>query len=34
MIPILLIEDQVELCQILKDTLALYGFDVTYAHEW
>ena len=31
MIPILLIEDQVELCQILKDTLALYGFDVTYA---
>ena len=33
MIPILLIEDQVELCQILKDTLALYGFDVTYAHN-
>ena len=31
MIPLLLIEDQVELCQILKDTLALYGFDVTYA---
>lgn len=31
MIPILLIEDQVELCVILKDTLALYGFDVTYA---
>jgi two-component system response regulator TrcR len=31
MIPILLIEDQVELCQILKDTLALYGFEVTYA---
>lgn len=31
MIPILLIEDQVELCQILKDTLAIYGFDVTYA---
>src|SRR5215212_7297453 len=31
MIPILLIEDQVELCQILKDTLALYGFDVVYA---
>jgi DNA-binding response OmpR family regulator len=31
MIPILLIEDQVELCQILKDTLALYGFDVSYA---
>jgi two-component system, OmpR family, response regulator TrcR len=31
MIPILLIEDQVELCQILKDTLALYGFDVRYA---
>ena len=30
MIPILLIEDQVELCQILKDTLSLYGFDVTY----
>jgi DNA-binding response OmpR family regulator len=28
-----LIEDQVELCQILKDTLALYGFDVTYAHN-
>jgi two-component system, OmpR family, response regulator TrcR len=33
MIPILLIEDQVELCQILKDTLALYDFDVTYAHN-
>lgn len=31
MIPILLIEDQVELCEILKDTLAIYGFDVTYA---
>src|ERR1044071_8579915 len=31
MIPILLIEDQVELCQILRDTLSLYGFDVTYA---
>ncbi len=31
MIPLLLIEDQVELCQILKDTLALYDFDVTYA---
>ena len=31
MIPILLIEDQVELCQILKDTLSLYGFEVTYA---
>ena len=31
MIPILLIEDQVELCEILKDTLSLYGFDVTYA---
>jgi two-component system, OmpR family, response regulator TrcR len=31
MIPILLIEDQVELCEILKDTLALYGFEVTYA---
>jgi len=31
MIPILLIEDQVELCEILKDTLALYDFDVTYA---
>jgi DNA-binding response OmpR family regulator len=31
MIPILLIEDQLELCQILKDTLSLYGFDVTYA---
>jgi DNA-binding response OmpR family regulator len=31
MIPILLIEDQVELCEILKETLALYGFDVTYA---
>jgi DNA-binding response OmpR family regulator len=33
MIPILLIEDQVELCEILKDTLSLYGFDVTYAHN-
>jgi two-component system, OmpR family, response regulator TrcR len=33
MIPLLLIEDQVELCQILKDTLAIYGFDVTYAHN-
>ena len=33
MIPILLIEDQTELCQILKDTLSLYGFDVTYAHN-
>jgi len=31
MIPLLLIEDQVELCQILKDTLSLYDFDVTYA---
>jgi two-component system, OmpR family, response regulator TrcR len=31
MIPILLIEDQVELCQILRDTLSIYGFDVTYA---
>lgn len=31
MIPILLIEDQVELCEILKETLALYGFEVTYA---
>jgi DNA-binding response OmpR family regulator len=31
MIPILLIEDQVELCEILKDTLVLYDFDVTYA---
>jgi two-component system, OmpR family, response regulator TrcR len=31
MIPILLIEDQVELCEILKETLALYGFDVSYA---
>jgi two-component system, OmpR family, response regulator TrcR len=31
MIPLLLIEDQVELCEILKDTLALYGFDVKYA---
>ena len=31
MIPILLIEDQVELCEILKDTLSLYGFDVSYA---
>ena len=31
MIPILLIEDQVELCVILRDTLSLYGFDVTYA---
>ncbi len=33
MIPILLIEDQEELCVILKDTLSLYGFDVTYAHN-
>lgn len=33
MIPILLIEDQVELCKILKDTLSLYDFDVTYAHN-
>ena len=33
MTPILLIEDQVELCLILKDTLSLYGFDVTYAHN-
>jgi len=33
MIPILLIEDQVELCEILKDTLSLYGFEVTYAHN-
>lgn len=33
MIPILLIEDQVELCQILKDTLALYDFDVSYVHN-
>jgi two-component system response regulator TrcR len=33
MIPILLIEDQIELCQILKDTLSIYGFDVTYAHN-
>ena len=33
MTPILLIEDQVELCKILKDTLSLYGFDVTYAHN-
>ena len=33
MTPILLIEDQVELCEILKDTLALYDFDVTYAHN-
>src|SRR6187200_3359914 len=31
MIPILLIEDQVELCEILKDTLSLYDFEVTYA---
>lgn len=31
MIPILLIEDQVELCEILKDTLSLYDFDVSYA---
>src|SRR5215212_5421244 len=31
MIPILLIEDQVELCEILKDTLYLYGFDLAYA---
>ena len=33
MIPILLIEDQVDLCKILKDTLSLYGFDVDYAHN-
>jgi DNA-binding response OmpR family regulator len=33
MIPILLIEDQVELCQILKDTLSLYDFDVSFAHN-
>ena len=33
MIPILLIEDQVELCQILKDTLGLYGFEVQFAHN-
>lgn len=33
MIPVLLIEDQVELCQILKDTLSLYGFEVSYAHN-
>jgi two-component system, OmpR family, response regulator TrcR len=33
MIPILLIEDQVELCQILKDTLAIYGFDVSFEHN-
>ena len=33
MIPVLFIEDQVELCLILKDTLSLYGFDVTYAHN-
>lgn len=33
MIQILLIEDQVELCQILKDTLSHYGFDVSYAHN-
>lgn len=33
MIPILLIEDQVELCVILKDTLAHYGFEVSYAHN-
>jgi two-component system, OmpR family, response regulator TrcR len=33
MIPILLIEDQVELCEILKDTLSIYGFDVEYAHN-
>ena len=33
MIPVLLIEDQVELCEILKDTLALYDFTVTYAHN-
>ena len=26
-----MIEDQVELCEILKDTLSLYGFEVTYA---
>ena len=31
MIQILLIEDQVELCEILKDTLSLYGFDLSYA---
>jgi DNA-binding response OmpR family regulator len=31
MTPILLIEDHVELCQILKDTLLIYGFDVSYA---
>ncbi|RYZ00164.1 MAG: response regulator transcription factor [Chitinophagaceae bacterium] len=31
MIPLLLIEDQVELCEILKDTLSRYGFEVTYA---
>ena len=31
MIPILLIEDQPELCEILKDTLAIYGFSVAYA---
>ena len=33
MIPVLLIEDQVELCQILKDTLSLYGFEVIYSHN-
>lgn len=33
MIPILLIEDQIELCLILKDTLSLYDFDVTFAHN-
>lgn len=33
MIPILLIEDQVELCQILKETLSLYGFEVEFAHN-
>ena len=31
MIPIILIEDQLELCEILKDTLAIYGFSVSYA---
>lgn len=30
MIPILLIEDQEDLCRILKETLALYNFDVSY----
>jgi two-component system response regulator TrcR len=33
MIPILLIEDQVELCEILKDTLSHYGFEVSYAQN-